>query len=465
MFLKQYYLGCLAHASYLIADLESKQAAVVDPQRDIDEYLAEADRLGVKIGHVLLTHFHADFLAGHLELRQRTGARLYLGAAAEAEYDFQALADGDSLDLGQVRIQALATPGHTPESTSYLVFDRATDPDRPNAVLTGDTLFIGDVGRPDLMASVGVSAEELAGCLYDSLHNKLLTLPDETLVYPAHGAGSLCGKNMSSETVSTIGQQRQLNYALQPMSRDEFIQMSTANLPEAPAYFGYDAMLNRQERATLTESLEQALKPLSLDEVLRAQNGGAQVLDVRSEDDYTSGCLKGAVHVGLGGKYATWAGTVLDTERTIVLITNPGSEREAAMRLGRIGFDKVQGFLEGGSAAWQDRPELIARFERIDVDALRQRLAADDPPHVLDVRSPGEFEGGHIESAVNVPLNRLQKHLDEVPRGTELALICGTGYRSTIAVSILAGHGFDRLLDIRGGMQAWGSGETACATS
>ncbi|MEQ8766318.1 MAG: rhodanese-like domain-containing protein [Planctomycetota bacterium] len=463
MYFKQFYLGCLAHASYLIADEAAGEAAIVDPQRDIEQYLEEAKRLGVEIRHVLLTHFHADFLAGHLELREKTGARLYLGAKAEAEYDFQPLADGDRIDFGKVRIQALATPGHTPESTSYLVYDLEKDAVKPHAVLTGDTLFIGDVGRPDLMASIGITAEELASMLYDSLHEKLLKLPDETLVYPAHGAGSLCGKSLSSETFSTLGQQRQMNYALQPMSREKFIEMSTSNLPDAPAYFGYDAMLNRQERATLGETLEKALQPLKLDAVLRLQNSGAQVLDVRSEDDFTQGSLQGAVHVGLGGKYATWAGTVLATDRSIVILADPGKEQEAAMRLGRIGFDKIAGFVEGGPKALEDRPELVRRFERIDVDALRTRLEGPNPPRVLDVRSPGEFEGGHIEGAINVPLNRLEKNFSEVPKGQELAVICGSGYRSTIAVSLLANHGFESLLDIRGGMSAWGE-KTACAT-
>ena len=267
MVLKQYYLGCLAHASYLVADEASGEAVVVDPQRDVDEYVADAQELGCRIGHVFLTHFHADFLAGHLELRDRAGAAIYLGARANAEYDFTPLADHETLDVGDVRLEVLETPGHSPESISILVYDRAKDADRPHAVLSGDTLFIGDVGRPDLRASLGWSAEELGALLYDSVHTKLLPLPDETLVYPAHGAGSLCGKHLSTDTVSTIGVQRKYNYALQPMTRDEFVAVVTADQPDTPAYFGYDAVLNTKERPTLHEALEEELRPISLDEL------------------------------------------------------------------------------------------------------------------------------------------------------------------------------------------------------
>src|SRR5271154_5488357 len=269
MFLKQYYLGCLAHASYLIADEASGSAIVVDPQRDIQQYLADAAQMGVEIKHVFLTHFHADFIAGHLELRDRCGADIRLGARAQAEYAFVPMKDGDTLEFAELRLQVLETPGHTIESISILVFDSQKDPHKPHAVLTGDTLFIGDVGRPDLRASLGWTAQELGGHLYDSLHNKLLQLPDETLVYPAHGAGSLCGKNLSSDTVSTLGDQRRSNYALQPMTKDAFIRLVTADQPDAPAYFTYDAILNTRERPTLATALEQNVRPLELDEVLQ----------------------------------------------------------------------------------------------------------------------------------------------------------------------------------------------------
>ena len=281
--LKQYYLGCLAHASYLVADESAGVAAVVDPQRDVDEYIADAEELGCRIEHVFLTHLHADFLAGHLELRDRVGARIYLGARAEAEYEFTPLADGDAVELGAVRLVALETPGHSPESISILVYDVASDAEQPHAVLSGDTLFIGDVGRPDLRASLGWSAEDLGSLLYDSVQQKILPLPDQTLVYPAHGAGSLCGKHLSSETVSTIGIQRQYNYALQPMSREEFVRVVTADQPDSPAYFTYDAVLNAKERPTLEQALAEGLNPLSLGQVLELADRGAQVLDARTE--------------------------------------------------------------------------------------------------------------------------------------------------------------------------------------
>jgi glyoxylase-like metal-dependent hydrolase (beta-lactamase superfamily II) len=329
--LEQYYLGCLAHASYLIADEQSRTAAVVDPQRDVDQYLRDARRLGVCIRHVLLTHFHADFVAGHLELRDRAGATIYLGSRARAEYEFVPLGGGGVVELGpEVRLEAVETPGHSPESISILVHDLTSDRPGPYAVLTGDTLFIGDVGRPDLRASLGWSAEALGATLYDSLRDKLLTLPDETLVYPAHGAGSLCGKNLSTETVSTIGAQRLDNYALQPMSRDEFVAIVTADQPDTPPYFTYDAVLNARERPTLEEALERELRPLSLEAVLALRREGAQVLDTREPADFEAAHFEGSVLVGLGGSYATWCGTVLDRDRPVVLVCEPGREQEAA---------------------------------------------------------------------------------------------------------------------------------------
>ena len=350
MILKQYYLGCLAHASYLLGDEASSTAIIVDPQRDIQQYLADAEKLGLQIRHVFLTHFHADFVAGHLELRDRCGAAIHLGSRAKAEYAFVAMKDGDTLEFPGLRLQVLETPGHTIESISILVFDLQKDAAKPYAVLTGDTLFIGDVGRPDLRASLGWSANDLGAHLYDSLHNRLLMLPDETLVYPAHGAGSLCGKKLSSDTVSSLGDQRRLNYALQPMSKEEFIRLVTADQPDAPAYFTYDAILNTRERATLDQSLEQALQPIDLDEVLRMGDAGAQILDVRDPAEYAKGHLAGSINIGLGGQYATWAGTVLDRTKPIVIIAEPGRELEAALRLGRIGFDHVAGYLNGGMA-------------------------------------------------------------------------------------------------------------------
>src|SRR5271170_4069899 len=350
MILKQYYLGCLAHASYLIGDEASATAIIVDPQRDIHQYLDYAEKSGLQIRHVFLSHFHADFVAGHLELRDRCGAIIHLGSRAQAEYAFGAVKDGDTLDFPGLRLQVLETPGHTIESISILVFDLGKDRAKPYAVLTGDTLFIGDVGRPDLRASLGFTANDLGSHLYDSLHDKLLKLPDETLVYPAHGSGSLCGKNLSSDTVSPLGVQRATNYALQPMTKEEFIRLVIADQPDAPPYFTYDAILNTREHTSLDRNLEQALRPIELDEVLRMGDAGAQILDLRDASEYAKGHLAGSINIGLGGQYATWAGTVLDRSRPIVIIAEPGRDQEAALRLGRIGFDHVKGYMNGGIA-------------------------------------------------------------------------------------------------------------------
>ena len=457
MILKQYYLGCLAHASYLVADADSGAAAVVDPQRDVDQYLEDARAQGLTISHVLLTHFHADFVAGHLELRDRCGATIHLGARARADYRFEPLSEGDTIELGSVRLKILETPGHTPEGISILVHDLSRDASTPHAVLTGDTLFIGDVGRPDLMASAGVTAPELAGMLYDSLRTRLMTLPDETLVYPAHGAGSMCGKNLSTDTVSTIGSQKKYNYALQPMSRDDFIGMVTADQPEAPRYFAVDAILNRQERATLTTSLGAALTPLTLDETLARREGGAQLLDVRDPADFAGAHLAGSVNIGLGGKFATWAGSLLDAGAGIVLIAEPGRQEEAATRLGRVGFDNVIGYLDKGMAALDGRPDLTARTLRVTAQALAEQLASPSAPLVLDVRGEKEWSDKRIAGSLNIPLPHLEQRLGELPRGRKLAIHCATGYRSAIAASLLARHGVVDVEDLVGGIAAWSS--------
>lgn len=464
MFLKQYYLGCLAHASYMIADEETGIAAVVDPQRDIGQYLQEAEEHGWQIQHVFLTHFHADFLAGHIELRDQTAATIYLGRRAEAEYEFQALADGDTVEFGGVRIEALETPGHTPEGLSLLVYDRSKSETKPHAVLTGDTLFIGDVGRPDLLASIGVTADELAEMLYDSIHNKLMKLPDETLVYPAHGAGSLCGKNLSDETVSTIGEQKQYNYALKPMSREEFVKLVEVDQPEAPEYFVYDAIKNRQERESLRVTMQKSLVPLSLQDVLRMQNSGAQIVDVREGIDFDGGHLRGTLNVGLEGKYATWAGTVLSHDRPIVVIAEQGSEEEAVMRLGRIGFDNVAGYLADGMGALDHHLDLVQTVERITAPALDELRTAENPPLVLDVRSEKERESeGIIEGSLHVPLNHLEERIDEIPE-QPLVVHCAGGYRSAIACSLLQKHGRENIRDLVGGFAAWKASELPTVT-
>lgn len=459
MILEQFYLNCLAHASYLIGDEETRTAAVVDPQRDVQHYLEAAKRHGLQIRHVLLTHLHADFIAGHLELRNLTGARIYLGARAQAEYAFTPMKDGDTLDFGKVRLKAMETPGHTPESISLLVYDLAKDERNPCAALTGDTLFIGDVGRPDLRASLGWKPEDLARLLYASLHAKILGLPDNTLVYPAHGAGSLCGRNLSRETVSTIGEQRRSNYALQPMSEDAFMKMITADQPEAPAYFTYDAVLNTKERPTLQDTLDRVLQPLSLETVLKIMGAEseapAQVVDVREPDEFSKAHLVGSINIGLGGQYATWAGTLLSRDKPIVLIANPGREQEAAMRLGRIGFDHIAGYLKDGVQALEARPELMTITKRTVPAELAADLASANPPLVLDVRAPKETQAKRIEGSVNIPLNHLEEHLQELPHGKRIVVHCAGGYRSSIAVSILQKHAFENLTELAGGMAAW----------
>jgi glyoxylase-like metal-dependent hydrolase (beta-lactamase superfamily II)/rhodanese-related sulfurtransferase len=462
--LKRHYLGCLAHASYLIADPESGTAAVVDPQRDVEQYIAEAESLGCRIGDVFLTHFHADFIAGHLELRDRVGATIRLGATATAEYPFTPMGDGTAMHLGRVRLEVLETPGHSPESISIVVYDPEHSDDSAYAVLTGDTLFIGDVGRPDLRASLGWSAEELASMLYDSLHEKLAPLPDDTLVYPAHGAGSLCGKALSTDTVSTIGIQRSYNYALAPMSRERFIELVTTDQPDTPAYFTYDAVLNTRERPTLDQALERELQPLSLAQLLERMRGGAQLLDTRESLDFEGAHVRGALNIGLGGSFATWCGTILDRERTVVVIAERGRELEAATRLGRIGFDTVAGHLDGGMQQLEDAPDLIDRTERITAGSLAEQLDSSEPPLVVDVRSSGEWDQGHIDGALNLPLSQLPDRLGELPTDRLVVVHCVGGYRSSIAASLLRREGLPRVADLVGGIGAWESAQLAVVT-
>jgi hydroxyacylglutathione hydrolase len=450
VFFKQFYLGCLAQASYLIGD--GGEAAVVDPRRDIEEYVEEARANGFTIRHVIETHLHADFVSGHRELSARTGAKIHLGAAAGAKFEHVAVREGDELRVGSVRLRFLETPGHTPESVSILVFE-SVEAEIPAAVLTGDTLFIGDVGRPDLLGAVR-SPQELAGDLYDSLHRKLLTLPDSVRVYPAHGAGSMCGRNISSETSSTIGEQRRFNYALQPMSREAFVRMMTTDLPEAPAYFGRDAAINR-EGPPLLEELPPA-RPLSVSETADLQNQGAAVLDTRSSLEYGAGHVPGSFHIGLGGQFASWAGTVLPPDAPIVLVAeDPDRASEARTRLARVGLDRVAGFLEGGIRAWSEAGRPLASTEQIGVEELARRLSEAAPLRIFDVRRPAEWGVGHIREALHLPLNRLSDEAARLSPGEAVATICAGGYRSSIASSLLERLGWRRVTNVVGGMAAW----------
>lgn len=454
MLFQRFYLKCLAHASYVVGDEKTGVAAVVDPQRDVAQYLEYASEHGLRIEHVFLTHLHADFIAGHLELRHRTGATIYLGRAATAEYAFTPLSTNDSVEFGSVRLTALETPGHTPESISILVYDLGVSSSAPYAVLTGDTLFIGDVGRPDLRAALGWKAADLGALLFDSLHEKLLPLPDATLVYPAHGAGSLCGKAISQESVSTLGEQRKANYALQQMTKAKFVELVTTDQPDAPPYFTYDAVMNTKERPTLDETLARELTPLTLDSLLNAQAHGAQVLDTREPAEFAAAHLAGSVNVGLGGQYATWAGTVLRRQASIVIVAEAGAERESAMRLGRIGFDQVSGFLDGGLASAAARPDLIRSTERLSPERAAERLASSSPPVIVDVRTPAERQKSHIAGSIHIPLNHLADRLDQIPANRPVLVYCAGGYRSSIAASLLQGAGRD-VGEIAGGITAW----------
>jgi len=404
---------------------------------------------------VFLTHFHADFVAGHLELRDRTGAAIYLGAAAKAEYPFTPLADGDTVAFGRVRLQALETPGHTAESISIVVYDLGVSETVPQAVLTGDTLFVGDVGRPDLRVALGWSANDLGGLLYDSLRTKLMTLPDSSLVYPAHGAGSLCGKALSKETVSTIGEQRRVNYALQPMSKEAFVQLVTTDQPDAPSYFTYDAVLNTKERPTLSATLERELEPVRLEQLLALQEVGAQVLDTRDAGEFATAHLRGSVNVGLDGQFATWAGTVLSREHPIVVVAAPGRERESLLRLGRIGFDHVVGYLQDGMLGLQTRPDLTAVTERLSAPFAAERMASATPPQLVDVRAPGERQVKSIPGSLHIPLTHLTERAAELSLDRPLLVHCAGGYRSSVAASLLQRLGFADVSEIAGGLAAW----------
>jgi hydroxyacylglutathione hydrolase len=451
MYFKQFYLGCLAHASYLIGS--DGEAAVVDPQRDVDQYIEEAARQNLAIKHVIETHLHADFVSGHRELAMRTGAKIYFGWKAGARFEHVPVHEGDEVAFGSVKLRFLETPGHTPESICILVFD-TTQSNELVAVLTGDTMFIGDVGRPDLLGAV-MSPKDLAGMLYDSLHQKLLTLPDDVKVYPAHGAGSMCGRNISSETSSTIGQQRKFNYALQPMKREEFIEMMTTDLPETPAYFRQDAELNREGPSALEEL--QAPPELSSDEVLKLrEEPDVILLDIRPSDQYGTGHIPGSMNIGLGGQFATWAGTLIPLKNKIVLVAqNEEQVREAQIRLARVGHENVLGYLSKGILSWHERGLSLASTEQISVDELDRRIKEKSAGQVVDVRRPGEWKSGHIKEAVHIPLNKLRENSNQLNRDTKIAVICAGGYRSSAATSVLEREGFLQVTNVVGGMTAW----------
>jgi glyoxylase-like metal-dependent hydrolase (beta-lactamase superfamily II)/rhodanese-related sulfurtransferase len=448
MYFEQFYLGCLAHASYMLGS--EGEAAVVDPQRDVEIYLKAADDHGLKIRHIFETHLHADFVSGHLELAARTGATIYIGAEAGATFPHVALHDGSEVRLGKLRIKALETPGHTPEGICLVVADEEKSPE-PCAVLTGDTLFIGDVGRPDL--SKAFTPPQLAGKLYDSLHGKLMKLGDQVLVYPAHGAGSLCGRNMRAERSSTIGTERLTNYALQIKSRDEFIRQLTENLPSRPEYFLQDAQINRSGAPALSALPE--LSPVSASELKTLLEQAVFVLDVRPNNDFAAAHIPGSVNIALSGQFASWAGAIVGlSARPVLVAETPEQYGEARLRLARVGIEDPRGFLQGGVAAWKQAGFELVTLPQMTAQELHDRMHGAST-QVLDVRREGEWQAGHIEGAAWFPLDNFKISAPEIDPAVPLAVHCQGGYRSMIACSLLRRAGVENVINVVGGFDAW----------
>ncbi len=449
---EQYYLECLSHASYLVADETTGRAVVVDPQRDISQYLADAESAGLTIELVIQTHFHADFVSGHLELAEATGAKIVYSSIAETEFDYMAVGDGERYSLGEVTLEFIHTPGHTPESMTIAVYERADDAE-PYGVLTGDTLFIGDVGRPDLLASIGFTRDQLAEMLYNSIETKIKKLPDTTKVFPAHGAGSACGKNLSTELVSTIGEQRETNYALGAPDKQTFIEMVTEGQPPAPEYFVYNAILNRQERELLDE--EEMPAALSFEQMRAALASGAVLLDGRDPEDFARGHFKGAINIGLAGRYAEFAGSVIKPDVDIVLMVDDDFELEAKVRLGRIGFDRVVGYLSEPLKAMLDHQDMVQTASRLTAVDYTERSREIADIQLVDVRNPGEFSLGSIPDSISIPVGQIPGRVDELDPNRPTVVFCAGGYRSSVAASVLRTAGFGDVSDIRGGYTAW----------
>ncbi|MFC4604502.1 rhodanese-like domain-containing protein [Rhodococcus kronopolitis] len=451
MILEQYYIECLSHASYLIGDEGTGRAVVVDPRRDITEYLEDARRYGLTIEGVINTHFHADFVSGHLELLDVTGAWIGFGEAAETEYPIRRLLDGERLSLGEVELQVLSTPGHTWESISLLV-RRRPEAD-PSAVLTGDSLFIGDVGRPDLANLGAGSNTDLARAMYRTIHDTLLRLPDPVTVMPAHGAGSSCGKNLSKELTSTIGEQRRTNPSVQPMSEDAFVALITDGQPAVPAYFSTDAALNKSTRPLLDQ--RRRIPAMSAAQLRHELASGTRVLDARTPDDFAAGHLRGSVNVGFDGRFAETGGMVADIGERIVLITYPGQEQDAALRLARVGSDHSAGYLTVAGVAFPaELADLVQTAPRSTVADL-ERLLAADAVTLVDIRNPAEREFGFIPSAVPIPLAQLRARLGELPIDRPIVVHCAGGWRSSVAASLLRAHGIGQVSDLVGGYNDW----------
>ncbi len=447
MEIKQLYTGCLSEAAYFIAS--DGEAAIIDPLRDTDTYVQMAQERGVKIKYIFETHFHADFVSGHIDLSQKTGAPIIYGPNTHASFKVHVAADGEEFSVGKLKIKAIHTPGHTLESTCYLLSDESGT---PHCIFTGDTLFVGDVGRPDLFSG-NLSKEELAGMMYDSLQNKIKPLTDNIIVYPAHGPGSSCGKSLGPETFSTIGAQKANNYALQEMTKDEFIKTVTTGLSAPPSYFPVNARINKEGYESLDSLYTKGLHPLSVAEFKQKASDGAWILDTRNETVFTQGFVPDSISIGLDGRFAEWAGTLLPFSQPLILVTEPGSEKESITRLARVGIDNVQGYLNGGYEAWRSAGEQIDLIIDIEADEFAMDLPHDNLLEVIDVRKPSEFETAHIKGARNVPLNTLMDPLNVamIDESNNLYVHCAGGYRSVIAASILKRHGYHNLRNILGG--------------
>lgn len=447
MKVEQIYTGCLAQGAYYI--VSNGEAVVIDPLRETRPYLERAKKDGVAIKYILETHFHADFVSGHLDLAKATGAQIVYGPTAKPNFDILEASDGMVLKVGDVSLEVLHTPGHTLESSCYLLKD---ENGKEKALFTGDTLFLGDVGRPDLAVKSDLSREELAGMLYDSLHNKIIPLPDDITIYPGHGAGSACGKNMSSETVDTLANQKANNYALQPMSKQEFVEVVLDGQTAPPAYFPKNVMLNKEGYGSIDSVLETGLVALKPDafEAL-ANERDALILDTRNENDFTKGFIPNSIFIGIDGSFASWVGTLIaDIQQPILVVTDKRREEEVVTRLSRVGYDHSIGYLDGGFEAWREAEKQIDTIASISPDSFMNSAIADEAT-VLDVRRPGEYLDGHLADAQNVPLDYLNDYMDKLQRNEKYYLHCKGGYRSVIMASILRSRGFENLVNIEGG--------------
>lgn len=443
MFIQQLYTNCLAEAAYYIES--NGEAAIIDPIRDTTHYVEMAAARGAKIIYVFETHFHADFVSGHIDLAARTGAKIIYGPQATTAYEVYNAKDGEEFRLGELTIRALHTPGHTPESTSYLLLDAEQ---KSHAVFTGDTLFVGDVGRPDLLDGV-MTKDELAGMMYDSLRNKIMPLADDVIVYPAHGPGSQCGKNLGKETFSTIGEQKRTNYALQPMTKSEFINVLTSDLSAPPMYFFADAQINKKGYISLEEVLTRNMKALSAIDFLEELENGATILDTRTADEFSAGFIRGAVNVGLDGMFAIWVGTLIPAHTKLVLVTAAGKEEESVLRLARVGYENVVGYLSGGMETWKAAGETVETIENVEPNDILS--LPENGYEILDVRRMGEFEGGHLEGAGHLCLSKIYEKAHTLDANKKYAIHCAGGYRSMIAASILHEKGIKNMVNVRGG--------------